>query len=161
MLLGVPDSGRYRAFTQLYRNGAIQAYSGDITSHVEGSQKLRLRDISNHSANVIHRALLYYKKLGIPPPIELRLKLMGVKGYTRFADRFEDPVPIMRDNLDFAPLVIEKLDLTFQEVGTALRPIFDVLWQACGKEGCPDFDTSGKWSPVSGATFVDTISSVS
>jgi hypothetical protein len=47
-----------------------------------------------------------------------------------------------RDVLSLPDLLIDNYSV---EPSTALRPAFDVLWQAGGWPQCMDYDEQGKW----------------
>lgn len=52
---------------------------------------------------------------------------------------------IDRDTLQVPDAFIEDLDDARPE---ALRSMLDGLWQAAGRERCPFYDESGRWTPI-------------
>jgi len=79
------------------------------------------------------------------PPVVLALSLIGVRGLQMvrsdiFGYNYSEP--IARDTLLLPEAWIEDLSAP---AGRVLKPLFDLVWNACGREGSPNFDADGNW----------------
>ncbi|MEK7674558.1 MAG: ATP-binding protein [Verrucomicrobiota bacterium] len=84
----------------------------------------------------------------LEPPAFVALSFMGLGGrfpYVAPRYRIDDLRPIRHDPLLLQPRLIETLDA---DATTTLMPIFNQLWQACGRAASINFDKDGKWYPL-------------
>ena len=74
------------------------------------------------------------------------LSLLGVAGYGMGVSQhrfFGNPgYPIDRDVLIMPEILIENYEA---DVGRALRPAFDSVWNAAGWSGSINYDQTGRW----------------
>ena len=107
------------------------------------SQPARRRQLA--LIRVVERVLKLYKIAKVETPIVVMATLVGVKGATialKFlAHPHQSYDPIDRDMLVIPEVILESLD---EDVVSALRPIFDTIWNAAGWEGCAFYDDSGR-----------------
>lgn len=72
--------------------------------------------------------------------------MLGVKGYKMGT---KDPFgrhrqhPIDRELLLLPEAVVENYDIKDEEI---LRPLFDLIWNACGFKRSLNFDENGNWT---------------
>lgn len=80
------------------------------------------------------------------PPVFVFLTLIGVKGqrmgFNKFNYSFLDDVPIADDILYLPEAVIQSYD---QDLASTLKPVFDLVWNACGISHSLNFDKDGNW----------------
>jgi hypothetical protein len=87
------------------------------------------------------------KEVGVPAPLVVLVNMIGVKGAQLGVDTFyfgDGDTPIDRDVLLLPEVLIENFDCN---VASALRPIFDAVWNAAGYERSFNYDESGEWKP--------------
>src|SRR5439155_10803820 len=86
-----------------------------------------------------------YRAVGVDAPVFLTTTLLGVRGYTMGVPGFPDwrQRRIDRQELLVPEAVIEDLHTDADRI---LRPALDAVWNACGFEGSPNFDKSGRWT---------------
>jgi hypothetical protein len=78
-------------------------------------------------------------QLGIVPPVVVALTLTGVKGFT-IARGFG------RNEIDRDILVPEEMVESYdRSPGAILKPLFDMIWNACGLPRSENFDENGQW----------------
>jgi len=133
------------SYVQLYRNGIIEAVEG-----------LLLRAEKKHIPSVAYEKELLeslpmflktLRELNVNPPVFVFLTLAGIKGFEMAVKSsmflYNDRYPIDRDILVLPESLIESYDTDPKEI---LRPMFDLIWNACGFQRSFNFDESGNWS---------------
>ncbi|MBI4389595.1 MAG: ATP-binding protein [Nitrospinae bacterium] len=87
------------------------------------------------------------KAIGANPPFVILLTLIGVKGLTKSYEpamhSYFEASPIDRDPLMLPDVLAEDFDV---KVETVLRPLFDMVWQACGWERSMNYNGNGEWT---------------
>lgn len=134
------------SYVQLYRNGIIEAVEGLIL-HADREKKIipsltyeleLLRSLSSF--------LGLLKELGVNMPIVIFLTLIGAKGWEMGVDRMrfwgDEYYKIDRDILLLPETIVESYDTDPKDI---LRPMFDLIWNACGYERSYNFDEAGNW----------------
>lgn len=141
--------GNTDSFVQFYRNGILEIVNtGIVDIEIDEAKILSLTHIEKVLVDALPDYLSFQRELGIDVPILVMLSLVGVKGRSiptsvysfRSANR-----PVDRDILVVPEVLVE--GSTF-DAGSILRPIFDVLWNACGRSVCPNYDEHGTWRPA-------------
>jgi hypothetical protein len=122
-------------YTQLYRDGRIEAFSADVT-YPDDRQFFMIQDCERMLCKGLKTFLAGYKTIGIKPPIWAFITLTGVNK-TRIPNGF-NARPIDRDRLVFPEFQITDLEASVREL---IRPISGLLWNAVGIEKSPSFDT--------------------
>ena len=92
--------------------------------------------------------LKVFRQLQLEPPIAVMLSALGVRGYTMFPDPnfTNDGRLLARENLLLPETILENLEVNLE---TALRPLLDSVWHACGYWGSRNFTPEGVWQPRS------------
>jgi hypothetical protein len=134
------------AYTQLFRNGIVEAVES-YWLNIDRSGGTR---ILPHLA--VEREMLKYlgklfdiqKDLGVNPPIAVALTLTETRGLEMASEMypFDRGSQIAEDNLVLPETVVESFD---ESPGKILRPLFDLIWNACGYAKSKNFDDHGNW----------------
>ena len=85
------------------------------------------------------------QRIGANVPVALALTLIGTRGLEMSHDPFwstENHYPIKEDILALPETVVQDFSAP---VGRILKPIFDLVWNACGLPQSKNFDTQGNW----------------
>jgi len=141
--------GKCLSYTQVFRNGAIEAVKVRVVSDLQQGQLwIPTLDFDRWIFEKLASYLSALQRLDVPPPIVLMITLQGVRG-SRLgvgSDSFEDPPKIDRDVLNLPECVIEQYgtDIDYQR---AARPAFDALWNTGGFARSKHFDSTGRWVP--------------
>ncbi len=138
------------SYIQLYRNGIIEAVEG-LTLSADGDKKIipcvtYELELLKSLAEFLNLA----KQLGVNMPIVIFLTLIGVKDWEMDVDRMRDRMrfwhndyyKIDRDILQLPETIIESYDIEPKDI---LRPMFDLIWNACGFKRSYNFDEAGNW----------------
>jgi len=139
----------YSSYTQLYRKGIIEAVDSRI---------LIPRDIRGNILKIISSKLFEEKiikstssylnllsELSIEPPVFIFLRMLNVKGYrittgNQFAPYSQDSIE--RDILTLPEIMVQNYNDNIEKL---LKPIFDLIWNACGEPKSLNFDEDGNW----------------
>lgn len=142
------DDGKHSAYTQLYRNGIIEAVDAQMLAPRERNGVI-LKYISSVAfeeklIQATTRYLNLMSELAIEPPIFIFLSLLNVKNYTIPGDIYNgfSTGPIDRDLLLLPAEIIESYGV---ETANILKPVFDLVWNACGEPRSLNFDENGHW----------------
>jgi len=139
---------RSRGYTQKYRNGCLEAvvvfepdqrdgqpeYFGFPIAWVEGQT---IKGIDVYSTAL--------RRLGVVPPFYVFISLLQAEGYVLNTSRF---LTGGKEGLDRNVVLLPEAVIDKPEVstGAALKPVFDILWQAFGhRHGTLNLDADGKW----------------
>ncbi len=145
-----PDNISY-SYVQLYRNGIFEAVESSILNvelvAAEHSKVIPSKCYEQELLHSLQEYLSIAKELEVSMPIVIFLTLIGVKGWKMSSDwnRFSGnymPTLIDREILQLPETLVEEYDTKPQDI---LRPMFDLVWNACGYERSANFDETGNW----------------
>ncbi len=138
------------AYAQLFRNGVIETLNSYLLEPENGltiPAHLFEQKIFEASSSI----LSFLKALAIETPIYLYLSLLGVRGYAMnpgvaatFRASRAHVRAIDRDDLLLPEVLIDSYS---QDLPSALKSAFDVLWNASGWPGSLYYDATGNWKP--------------
>lgn len=148
-LLGseVPDQEGFGSnYVQLYRNGIIEATSGDFFN--EDNKTMSNGLYEQHVVNSVADYFEIYKELNIELPIFVFLSVVGVKGYRMESNG--DSYFGRRENLTIDRNVLANQEILLtrypDNVGNVLKPAFDAFRNACGFKGSKNYDENDEWN---------------
>jgi hypothetical protein len=125
--------GNTQSYTQLYRNGIIEAVEGggNITGGAGGSTRLiGIQEFERQVTDSLRNYLEMLQILEVDAPIFLFLTLLGVRGVRSLDDYRKSGYAIDRDELDFPEVCIKSYT---QRPKMILKDVFSALWNACGE----------------------------
>ena len=143
----IGSDGRCRSYTQVFRNGIIEAVKVGILVDDKDIKFLPSLEFDNWIFEVLPDYLKALRELNAPAPITMMLSLQGVRGAylaTSVNWRIHAPPPFDRAVLELPEVVIEQYG-TAEEYQRIVRPAFDALWNAAGYFGSKHFDAEGRW----------------
>lgn len=115
-------------YTQLYRNGIIEAVNTSILSYDS-----QIPDIKYQAAIIesLNNYLSVLRSLEVTVPLLCFLSLVNIKDYKITTPKgfFGDTYPIDKENLLLPEIVIESYEIIPKEI---LKPSFDLIYNACG-----------------------------
>lgn len=148
------ENNPIRAYVQVFRNGTIEFLATIGVTDDKGAHRVLPGQFERYCVEALESALAFYRAVGLAPPIFGLASLSGVKG-CRLALAMEHIVALDRLAIDCTPSTIDRDVLVLPDVAIqaleespalALRPAFDVLWQAGGLPRSLNYDKDGKWS---------------
>ena len=130
-----------RAFSTLFRNGAVEVVAHIHVGEKDGRRSLSLSGIEREITSAVRRILTELQRLSVLPPYYLMLSLVGVRGLCAPTNEWRDSLafPHRSDKILLPELTVD--EATVKGATSAfLRPIFDLLWNAFGQNGSPNYD---------------------
>jgi len=133
------------AYTQLFRNGTIEAVEA-YWFNVNRNGKRTIPHIAVEQGILRYLTTIFsiQKELGVSPPIVVAVTLTETRGLEMASDvfSFDRGNQIIEDNLILPEMVVESFD---EPPSKILRPIFDLVWNACRYAKSKKFDDHGNW----------------
>lgn len=141
---GVLNNG----YTQIFRNGAVEATKASIIGGSKESGRLILaKKFEGDIFNALPGYVNGLRDACVPPPLVVLLTLEGVKGipYRPHSGTLDDPPPVIeRDVLRLPECVVNEYgpDADYHR---AVKPAFDALWNTTGRAKAETFSDDGVW----------------
>ena len=132
-------------YTQLYRTGIIEAVRARTLAHEYGGKMLIPSVLYEQTVfNYLPHCFQVLRQLGANVPVFVAVSLLGTRGLEMGVDQFglEAGYPIKDDALILPESIVQDFSTP---VGKVLKPIFDLVWNACGLPASKNFDSEGKW----------------
>jgi Putative DNA-binding domain len=134
------------AYTQLFRNGiieAVEAYWLNI-NRGGGTRTLPHLAVEREILGYLGKLFDIQKGLGVNPPIAVALTLTETRGLKMASEMypFDSGASIAEGNLILPETVVESFD---EPPSKILKPLFDLVWNACGFLKSRNFDDHGNW----------------
>jgi len=140
---GNSDGGHF-GYCQLFFDGSVEAVYSDVLRFREGRPFLPSIGYEQYLIRSAGSYLSGLKKLGLLPPVDISLALLGCKGSCMGVDEWKydvtDRHPIDRDPVILPDIVIEDLEA---DVPQMMKPILDAIWNACGFSRDLNYDDDG------------------
>ena len=150
MVVAAPRDEHSPSYLHLYRSGVMEMVDAAILGHTLPNDPGRHYIPSVGVERLIHtgvnRGLKLMRHLGSAAPVAFAVTLTNVKDMILgFQDwEFYQQHPVLNSHLVFPEVVVNELT---DPVGPILRPVFDLLWNACGIEESPNFHSQQNWLP--------------
>jgi len=132
-------------YTQIYRTGIIEVVNGGLLAH-EYNNKVVIPSVSYEKAVIDYWPTIrrIYSELNCDAPVVIGLTLTGTRGLRMGVDSmgWDISQPLDTDTLIVPETLLEDLDTP---VGTIFKPMFDLVWNACGYPASKNFDSAGNW----------------
>lgn len=136
--------GTVRAFSTLFRNGVgevvAKLYADDST--------LSLSAIEGYVVSGVENILTELKWYSVPLPYYIMLSLVGVRDLSAAREREHfgrmRAYPYRADRVLLPELMVDDAAAE-SEPYDSLRHLFDLLWNAFGQRGSPNYDADGRY----------------
>ena len=141
------SGGREHGYTQIFRNGALEATRAAITGEYQSTRSIPQGKVEKHILQALPGYLNGLRDIGIPPPLVVLFTFEGVKGayYAIPKDIFDDKIPVIeRDVLHLPDCLINDYG-TEEDYHRAVKPAFDALWNTAGCASAESFSSDGTW----------------
>lgn len=136
-------------YTQIFRQGMIEATKSDILRGNEGNQRLPAEPLGNHIFGVLPDYLEGLKQLDVPTPLTVMISLQNIYGANlamSVPDSEMDYIPpFNRTDMLLPEIIIPDYDIP-QTYHRLMRPAFDALWNAAGYSRCTYFNAQDQWT---------------
>lgn len=142
---GADKLGKCYSYTQLFKNGIIEALEADFLKEDDTGRYLYPNSFESEILRSLRNYLLVQKAIEVQLPIFIFLTLIGCKDFTLFTEEFPRKRHIMKfhKNILFLPeVLVEDYNAIPQKF---FRPVLDSIWNACGYYECPNYDDDDKY----------------
>jgi hypothetical protein len=132
-------------YTQLYRTGVIEAVQGSVlASEYKGKTLIPSVAYERYVLNYLPDCFRALQQIGANVPVAVALTLIGTRGLEMAVDRFDFEVayPIKENMLILPEVIVQEFSTPH---GKILKPMFDLVWNACGLANSRNFDAEGNW----------------
>lgn len=132
------------SYTQLYRIGTIEAVQGNLARPWENTLCIPSQAYEEKIMAYVPQCFRLLEAIGCGAPVVVGLSLLKTKGLRMGVDRFnfDNGNPIAEENIILPETVVDDLATPAEKV---LKPMFDMVWNACGHRQSLNFDADGKW----------------
>lgn len=134
--------GLAMSYVQVFRSGTIEAADSYCVSGRMGhEQVIPSSAFENKLVSVMPALFESLKFMNLDPPIVLMMSLIGVRGMQMGLEH-----GLSRPIDDDVLLLPEQLMESYpSDAGPVMKPLIDMVWNACGLEKSPNFDIEGKY----------------
>lgn len=137
------------SYAQIYRSGVIEAVDAYILSNETREKQISSVMLEGAIRSGVLKYLQLMSNLDITGQISLFLSILGVRGWRMKRENFSfhpgRASEIDRDNVILPEVVFDNPSVNIDKV---LRPVFDMVWQACGLPRCMTYDSDGNWGKI-------------
>ena len=145
LVFSIPEPAH--SYVQLYRTGIIEAVQGSVLAHeYQGARVIPSIAYEKYVLNYLPLCFRVLKEVGVGPPIIVALTLTGTRGLFMGTDSlrfgFDRSYAIEADTLILPESVVQDFS---EPEAKILKPLFDLVWNACGYPSSMNFDADGKW----------------
>jgi len=133
------------SYVQLYRNGIIEAVEGFILREDRDKKFIPSLTYEIELMKSLREFMILLNELGVSVPIVVSMTLIGIKDWEMSVDEMsslDEAYKIDRDVLQLPETIIESYNMKPEDI---LRPMFNLIWNACGYERSFNFDKAGNW----------------
>jgi len=132
-------------YLQIFRNGIVEGVDVSILNMDRFPRQIPSMPFEQVLCYALSLYLQTQKALGVDLPIFLLVSLLGVKDYTLGISQtyYGQDYPIDRPDLVMPEVLRDRFDPNPAEV---MKPIFDAVWNAAGRNGSMYYDAAGKWT---------------
>jgi hypothetical protein len=147
------DSMPTASYMHLYRNGIVEIVDGALLSgKLSNDSKQRRIPAGYFEQYVLEgvaNAIIVLKQIGATGPIGIGVSLTNTKGMLLGIDEWRYQMqqsPVLNEHLFLPEAVLNELDAPAPPV---MKPVIDLVWNACGMPSSLYLDADGKRRPSS------------
>ena len=136
-------------YSQLFRNGVLELVdTGMFLPLIIQEKKIPSQEFEQKLIESVSSFTKALKDLEVPEPAFVMLTLLGCTGYRMGVSpsrtSLRGTTLIDRNVLMCSEVLIEDYEI---EAAKAMRPVFDMVWNAAGWPKSLNYNDEGKWSP--------------
>ncbi|MCG6537498.1 MAG: hypothetical protein L7F78_22980, partial [Syntrophales bacterium LBB04] len=138
---------RCYGYTQIFRNGIIEATKADLLMKPEGSLFIPSLTFDECIFEVLPDYLRGLKMLNVPPPFAIMISLQEIQGASLGIGTIRDfnsPIKFDQSELLLPEIILDDYG-SLQDYQKSMRPAFDALWNAAGYADSRYFDENDNW----------------
>ena len=135
------------AYSQLFRNGIVEGVNAELVSGNDEGKYFQSVAFEERIIQTVRHYLDLMRRLQLESSFVVMLSLLGVQGcfmYTSPRYNFGERHSIEKRNLILPDILVNEQPT---DSASMMRPIFDMVWQACGYPRSLNYDEQGNWKP--------------
>jgi hypothetical protein len=141
------ETGRYNAYTQVFRDGCVETACGDYLFSRDGLRVLDHVDMEQQFFYFTEMACKRLAALGVGPPYIAMLSLLDIQNSVMSRrHNLNREQAVMNTDLLAPEVVIEDMNAE-TDWPRLLRPAVDAIWNGYGYAYSTNFDSTGAWRP--------------
>lgn len=131
-------------YVQFYRNGIIESTAA--FGQIDNEQMIPTIAIENSLARALSSYASLLKECEIAPPFTVHLALLGIRDHFLYSNHIPGFAKHQKIS-DRDKVILENISIDSEtfDARVALRPLFDMWWNAFGYERCLDYGETGEW----------------
>lgn len=141
--------GATHGYTQLFRDGFVEAVY--VVTQREGAGELRIlhgATFEQQAAEFLRQIRLELEHAGFHSECSVMMSLLEANRVELGFNRFNFNLDVTQGYFDRATVVLpDVLVLPAADPYIALKPMFDLAWQAAGMSGSINYNAAGQWHP--------------
>lgn len=141
VLLASPNRPAAR-YAQVFRNGCVEVVSG-FSGEANSRSSLPCPAFETAIIDHLYRGKQLFGTIGVSPPVAIMLTMIGVEGWNITTELKPSAAQFDRDPLIIPELVIDTFDGIVQN---EIRPVLDMIWNAAGSIGSPNYDRNSRYT---------------
>lgn len=130
-----------RRYAQVFRNGCVEAVSG-WSDEANTRRSLPCPAFETALIENLYRGKQLFSSIGVAPPLAVMVTLVGVNGRNIVTPWGMSAARFDRDPVVIPELVLENFGGIVQN---EIRPVLDMIWNAAGSVGSPNYDGNGHY----------------
>lgn len=138
------NNGQIYSYQQVFRNGSIEFYTLGFSKMDANHCPINVIAIDTLEVTVfetITRYIEVYQYFHIEPPYVVFINLRNVEKCSLYGSGLQlGTSPFRRQHIQLPTSFIATADV---DIWAAMRPVFDILWQACGRQGSLNYGDDG------------------
>jgi hypothetical protein len=134
------------SYVQLFRSGALEAVDSHLLDYAPN--RIPWPTLGKELMEQTRHYLKCLDVLGCDPPVAVAVTLVNVQTFSIGPDGGPSFFPTRELDLHILSIpevIAESLNI---DVTRLMRPIFDILWQSCGRDRCDNYDSAGNCNIV-------------
>lgn len=138
-----------RAYCQVYRNGQIESVAAGFMHNSDNGPMI---PSIHYEADIVQKVVSYVRVLSVQQivgPYVIAVSMLGVRGAKMALGPgyiSHNVNEIDRNALILPDALLESAEApTNNDIAKLMRPMFDVVWNACGYTKSLNFDDKGNW----------------
>ena len=138
-------AGLETCYCQVFSTGRLEAVNADLVHDWNGKKLIPSLDFEMTILIAIARYMKALIQLDVQLPFLITMSMLGVRGAALATQQSarENLPPFDRDNLILPDVLISEPPT---DLPSAIKPIFDAVWNACGVPQSINFGPDGRWN---------------
>jgi len=128
-------------YAQVFRNGCVEVVTG-FSGEANSLNSLPCPAFETAFIEHLYRGKQLFGSVGVSPPVAVMFTMIGVEGWNIATKWGSSAAQFDRDPVIIPELVIDTFDGIVQN---EIKPVLDMVWNAAGSVGSPNYDQNSQY----------------